>query len=137
MRGLPENRRLLLRAALEGRVYAVRARLAATGDPPADCRLRPPAAAPQEVEEHLRVAMVRLWPQIKRGGSAREHFAEYFSRLDAVANAAEKGDLRCLDAWNNAYETLVKLPSADFGDRAGFYQRYLQLLEANLRLLAA
>ena len=98
------RRRALLAAALQERRDDVQARLTAAADPAAD----PPAPDP---EETLRVAMVRLWPAVARGGGDARALDDLAAALLSLADSARGDDLRFIDAYNNAFETMVDHPA--------------------------
>lgn len=60
----------------------------------------------EDVEETLRVVMVRLWPRVRNGTATAEERASFFTHLSRLRQAASSDDLRFLDAWNCAYEAL-------------------------------
>ncbi len=120
-------RRELLRQALATRLDEVR-----------ECPDRPqgaPPAAPEstDVEETLRVLMVRLWPRVRSGAATAEERRALFSHLFALREYAASDDLRFLDAWNNAYEAVGA------GDNdphvASFRAAYAELLAAHVERL--
>ena len=110
MRRIPETNRRVLADALRRRREEVEALLG--HDPPA-----PAPAAPSEagdVEEALLVLMVRLWPGVRDGRATPDEADAMLRRLREVATVE---DLRCLDAWNNAYETVFRVAWSGPGRR--------------------
>jgi hypothetical protein len=143
--------RRLLREALDRRRREVAALLAAgvpgreagvaRGDPGA--AFSGGRAPAQEIgvpdpEETLRRFMVAAWPAARdRGGDpgARAAFLDLLARLEPQARS---DDLRFLDAWNNAFETIAAWPR-DLQRAAGtvaILRAYAALLEHHLRRLA-
>jgi hypothetical protein len=92
------QRALFLREALEARLDEVEARLPASRPRPTR---ESPAGDPEEV---LRLLMVRLWPRVSRGTATAAERSEFRSSLGSLWEPALSGDLRFLDAWNNAFE---------------------------------
>lgn len=62
----------------------------------------PRAADP---EEALRELMVTLWPRVRQGTATDAERARFREMLGTLWMPALAGDLRFLDAWNNAFET--------------------------------
>jgi hypothetical protein len=117
----------MLADALEERRAAVAA-TAAGAAPPGDA---PPA--PQDPEEALRVLMVRTLPPARRDGAPADARAKLVADVQRLEEPAAGEDLRFLDAWNVAYETVFPagLPAA--GDTAAsFLARYARLLDLHL-----
>ena len=92
------QRALFLRKALEARLHEVEARLPASGPRPTPGL---PAGDPEKV---LRLLMVRLWPRVSRGTATDAERSEFRTSLGSLWEPALSGDLRFLDAWNNAFE---------------------------------
>src|SRR3954468_24726939 len=90
---------------------ALRRRLAEVGHvtASADGATRPARPA-DDPEESLRVTMVRLLPALRAESAGTAELEEVVAALDGLAVAARGGDLRYLDAWNNAYEALTLHP---------------------------
>jgi hypothetical protein len=110
----------LLRAALDDRLRAAQARLdSAPSQPFSD-------VAPADMEESLRLFMVRLWPRVARGMAGPEDRSQFFARLAELWQPARSADLRFLDAWNNAYEAAAD----DFSH--AFVAAYVKLLEEHV-----
>jgi hypothetical protein len=129
MRGGADDRHLgFLEEALELRLSEVRSRIAlgAVEDPNVGH-----VATAGGHEENLRVLMVRLWPRVARGTATPEDLSNLFEHLRALSELAGGGDLRFLDAWNNAYEALGISAHADF------LSEYAQILETQLHRLRA
>jgi hypothetical protein len=89
----------VLREALQKRLELVEARL----DLPPARRPNVPRAA--DPEEALRELMVRLWPRVRDGAAGEAERTRYRETLAALWEPAAGGELRFLDAWNNAFET--------------------------------
>jgi hypothetical protein len=90
-----------LRDALETRLELVEARL---DDPPVE---RPDVSRAADPEEALRELMVRLWPRVGGGAATEAERVRFRETLWALWEPTAGGDLRFLDAWNNAFETAV------------------------------
>ena len=92
---------MLLCKALKGRLNEFSQKITGgdTRIPPDSCR---------DPEERLRLLMVKLHPKIQSGTSQPKEKDEYFSLLFKLSHVASCGDLRFLDVYNNAYETIVK-----------------------------
>jgi len=89
-------------------------------------------------EEALRIAMVRLVPAARHSGShATEESDELLAAVLALEEAAADSDLRFLDAWNVAYETVVVgMGNARRGSRVtAFLVAYERLLSAHIQRL--
>lgn len=119
-----ELRRRALRRALEERLQEVRERVS----PPAPAVEPAPADDPEELLRHV---MVRLLPAVARVPADERSRAELVAHVRALHEPARGSDLRFLDAWNNAYESLG-------GDAdAEFLAEYAALLESHAKRLAS
>lgn len=128
---LPDARRgALLRAALVRRKEEVDRKIASRTLAP-DVRV----GAAADVEETLRVLMVRLWPKVRRGDASREQLGEFLRHLFELQDVAHGDDLRFLDAWNNAYEALDV--AGDSEDVSLFLVAYSRILGAHIERRAA
>jgi hypothetical protein len=124
LRSPDSRRRELIAEALAGR----RAEVGPVT--PAERPALPPATDP---EEALRVVMVRLVPAVTDLPSA----AALAEGLEPLAEAARGGDLRFLDAWNNAYEALAAHPElAETPPATRLLALYADILEHHLGRLA-
>lgn len=135
---MDEARAGLLAEALRARLAEVRGRGAdASGG--ADS-LAGGAAGEGDPEEVLRVTMVRLFPRVRDGRATPEELRDYLLGLNALSAPARGEDLRFLDAWNNAYESLAgrRWSEAERTALLGpFLAAYASHLEAQLRRLDA
>jgi hypothetical protein len=111
-------RRLLLQV-IEGRRRAVAALIAGSpsaqetlpaGAAPAEAG--PAGAGPADDEETLRRFMVVAWPAAGRMPQDDGVRSEFFGLLARLEAPALRDDLRFLDAWNNAFETMAAWPAA-------------------------
>jgi hypothetical protein len=123
----PDSRReQLIAEALRGRLLEVRASL---GTVPTAAE-RAPAA--QDPEEQLRIVMVRLWPPARGEGADAIAFERLVEGILPIEQAADS-DLRFLDAWNNAYETLDVHPDWRLLPAARrFLSRYADILQSHV-----
>ena len=119
----PRRKRLIVEA-LQGRLAEVRASLLGAA---ADAIEQPSPA--EDPEEQLRVVMVRLWPSTRRAGADLTAFRHLLDGLLPIEATARGDDLRFLDAWNNAYETLEAHPDWRQSPPAqSFLSRYAEIL---------
>ena len=94
---------------------------------------------PERSEEALRIFMVRLWPQINNGKGTLKAKSEFLSCLSQLAGMALSQDWRFLDAWNNAYESIIKMNLSDRElrqKRTDVLQLYAFILETHVNNLA-
>jgi len=61
----------------------------------------------EKKETILREIMVSLLPKIKEGKEAKDERENVFELLAQIARDSLTEDWRFLDAWNNAYETII------------------------------
>jgi hypothetical protein len=122
------RRRELLREALQTRRADV-ARLVHTAE-------TSEVAAATDIEEALRVTMVRLVPALRAEHAGRAELEALADPLEGLREPARGDDLRFLDAWNSAYEALVSHPPllADPAARR-ILAAYAGLLDDQLRRL--
>ena len=113
---MPPRERLILEA-LRTRAEEVRGLL----QPGAEAAHHPPAEDP---EEALRIVMVRLWPALPEGRD------DLVAALHTLEEAARSEDLRFLDAWNNAYESLERTAPQSL------LATYAELLDHHIQRLA-
>ena len=133
-------RKTIIREALESRLAAVTQALAGAGASGPAGQKSPPQKIreAQDPEEALRVLMVKLWPKIGREDCGREVIDEFVSTLFSLESHARGGDLRFLDAWNNAFEALSEKPGLWEDPRwlfTEFLKRYATLLEIHINNL--
>ena len=67
----------------------------------------------EDPEEALRRFMVICFPRVTQGKATEEDITQFFALIAELAESALTDDLRFLDAWNNAYEAIVKLKMSD------------------------
>jgi len=130
-------RRLLLQA-IEERRRAVATLIAgapsAAGIPQAGAapaEVEPAGPGPADDEETLRRFMVVVWPAAGRTPQDERVRTEFFGLLARLEAPAMRDDLRFLDAWNNAFETVMTWPAAiRAGDQArAAYRTYARVLD--------
>lgn len=100
---MSDPRGAVIADALAGRLAAVEQRLVGL---PAAGEFR--ASEIGDLEETLRILMVRLFPRVRRRHVDAGVLEALLSSLAAIAPAAASPDLRFLDAWNNVYEVLFE-----------------------------
>ena len=121
------RREQLIAEALRARLAEVRGSL----DSGPDDAYSSPAA--DDPEERLRIVMVRLWPPARSEGANTIAFERLVEGILPIEKVARGDDLRFLDAWNNAYETLSVhptwrgLPAAQL-----FLCRYADVLQSHV-----
>lgn len=130
----PVPHRDLIRAALERRAAEVRDRLPPTGrSAPA-----PTPEPPSDPEEALRILMVRLWPRVLDAQATDPDGDAFLDAIRALEKPARGEDLRFLDAWNNAYETVTgaRWPGAGRHSSGPFLEAYARVLAHQVERLA-
>lgn len=63
----------------------------------------------EDFEEYLRLVMVKYYPKIKSVDFTGEEKKEYFNLLYRLSKKALSNDYRTLDAFNIAYEAIIKI----------------------------
>lgn len=63
----------------------------------------------EDFEEYLRLVMVKYYPKIKSVDFTGEEKKEYFNLLYRLSKKALNNDYRTLDAFNIAYEAIIKI----------------------------
>jgi len=125
-------RRLLLQA-IEERRRAVAALIAGAPGPGPAGPAGPAPARPGSAddEETLRRFMVLAWPAAGRTPQDERVRTEFFGLLARLEAPAMRDDLRFLDAWNNAFETVMTWPAAiRAGDQArAAFRTYARILD--------
>lgn len=135
MTGMKEivNRELIA-GALEKRLGEAKAYAGADNVEQASGGIEP-ASPCEDADEALRVFMVRLWPKMKRRAIDREQREDFFRTISQTAGAAAGGDLRYIDAWNNAYEAVAGFDWPPDEKRSlviPFMKKYIAILERQL-----
>lgn len=69
----------------------------------------PPVDFCENCEECLKIVMVKLYPKLKSGNFTTKVKEQYFSLLLKLVKKALSDDFRFLDAFNNAYETILQI----------------------------
>lgn len=85
-----------------------------------------------DAEEALRRLMVRTWPRAAKPWAGEDDIHALLAELRQIA-APARDDLRFLDAWNNAYETVLEPAWDDPARREALVPvltRYARLLES-------
>lgn len=59
-------------------------------------------------EKYLKIVMIKLYPKMGSDSISEEEKSEYFDLLSKLSVMAISNDLRFLDAFNNAYELIVR-----------------------------
>lgn len=62
----------------------------------------------QDYEEILRLIMVKYYPRIKKKSCSFKNIKTFFYLLEQIYPLCFNEDLRYFDAYNNAYELIVK-----------------------------
>jgi hypothetical protein len=90
-----------------------------------------------DVEEQLRLCMVRYWPRVRDGRATGEDISRYCELLFHLAKPAQSDDLRFLDAWNNAFEALFESGRGSMQECAAqpFLASYRALLNFHIKRL--
>lgn len=126
-------RKRIIREALQKRLSEVLARLDGATPMPVP---GPEEGCQDDLEELLRVLMVRLWLRMTDGRATDDDKRMFFLHLQRLAGMALSEDWRYLDAFNNAYEAVVKQEWSEEELRENvmpFFQQYSFLVEAHLK----
>lgn len=90
----------------------------------------------ENFEEYLRLVMVRYYPKIKFGNFNKKEKENFFILLLGMAEKALSDDYRILDAFNNAYEIIIKTEWDSIDQKEyiiPFFRIYKYLLSHHLK----
>lgn len=90
----------------------------------------------KDFEECLRLVIVKYYPKIKSGSFTQEEKKKYFNLLSGLAIKALGDDYRILDAFNNAYEIIIKIEWDSVDQKEyiiPFFRIYKYLLSHHLK----
>jgi hypothetical protein len=90
----------------------------------------------ENFEEYLRLVMVRYYPKIKSGNFKKKEKERFFVLLSGLAEKALSDDYRILDAFNNAYEIIIKTEWDSIDQKeyiVPFFRIYKYLLSYHLK----